>query len=1131
MKINLLQLIVMLSKYAFIGLFLQSVTFSLLLASETIAQKNKSVRDVFIDVKLQDAYILEIFQSIESLTEYTFNYEKSDIASSTRISITGNQKSVADILMEVSKEANLKFRQVNNNINVIKLTNNTSNDPKIEIIIQGITITGKVTSSAEDNEGLPGVNVIVKGTSQGSVTDIEGNYKLDVPDESTVLVFSFVGFVQEEVIVGNQSVIDIVLTPDLTALDEIVIVGYSEKKKSTLTGAVSIVDVESVKKNRVPNVAQALQGQIAGVQVTSSTGAPGDPVQIRIRGEGTIGNNNPLYIVDGIPSRDITFLNPADIKSMTVLKDAAAAAIYGSRASGGVVLITTQGGVKGKTSFGVDYFAGIHSVSDLPEMLNADQYMKTLEKAWNNTFTGANPYTADMGRSDFSDTNWLDELFETGKSNNLQITASGGNDKVQFLTSLSYYGLDGIVVNDNDKYQRLTYRTNINIDISDRFRIGTNLQLSHSTQDKIASKGESLIRFALLRAPVLSVFKDVSDPTYSERDPFTDMPFFTPTGYDQGLQRTMYEMVGNPIAQAFFTDDVRKIYTTFGNIYAEYSFLKDKSLKFRTNLGIDLSFFHNKAFNENYGDDDGGGSAIDQGLGRRNRPNNLNESYGQALTTTFNNTLNYVKTINDRHSLNLLIGTEYISNFESSIGASRARYSVTTPEFRYLDYGGSDLDVWNSGTASEWGLFSYFSSASYVLDSKYLVTANFRADASSRFSENNRWGYFPSISAGWIISDESFLNDVDWLSNLKIRASWGTLGNQEIDNYTYLTLISQESGIVKTDRYGNPDLKWETSTQSNIGADFGMFNNKLGISVEYFDILTSDILLPISLPSVVGNVQPTILNAGEVRNKGFEFTLNYRNYDKEFKYSINANLATLTNNVEKLHPNLPNISGNVTRTEVGHPLNAYYGYSVIGIYQNQAEIDSHLSGTPGNNVQPGDIKFNDINGDGIISADQDRDFIGSPIPDLTYGISGSASYKKFDFSILFQGVGGVERYNDGKKIVDYDTRPFNYTTAIFGAWDGEGSSNTRPRVTFADNGSSKVSSIFAEDASYFRLKNIEFGYTIDSFKGIGLRVYVSGQNLFTVTNYTGLDPETTDLLDKGTYPGSKAYLLGINVKF
>jgi len=992
------------------------------------------------------------------------------------------------------------------------------------------TITGVVSDASG---ALPGVNIIVKGTSNGASTDFDGKYSINNVDSNAVLVFSFLGYITQEVSVGDQTEINVSLIEDAESLDEVILVGYSSRKKSSITGAVSVVNVSDLDKARTSNVAQALQGQVPGVQVAASSGAPGDPIQVRIRGVGTIGNNNPLYVVDGIPSRDISFLNQADIQSMTILKDAAAAAMYGSRASNGVVLITTKGGREGKIEFDIDYYYGIQNVSNLPTMLNADQYMDVTERAWNNTNpgqTGSNPYTADKGRSDFGDTDWLDELFEPGNSTNLQITTSGGSDKVQFLMSLGYFGQDGIVVNDHDTFEKLNYRTNVNVNVTDRFKIGANLQLSYTSQDKIAAKGESLIRFALLRAPVIPLYKDVNDPTYTERDPFTDMPFYTPTGYDTGLNRTMYEMVGNPIAKAFFTDDVRKVYKTFGNVYGEYSFLKDKELTFRTNLGIDLSFYHNKAFNENYGDDDGGGSDIDKGLGRQNRPNNLSESRGESLNITFSNTLNYVKTFNEKGDFSALIGTEYITNYDSSIGASRSRFPYTSDQFRYLDYGDPSLNLWNSGSASEWSLFSLFASAEYVYDGKYMVTANFRADASSRFAANNTWGYFPSVSAGWKMSDEDFLSEVDWLSNLKLRASWGELGNQEIGNYSYLELLSQVDGITKTVRFGNPDLKWESTAQTNIGLDVGLLNNKLAISLEYFDKNTTDILLPIGLPSVVGNVDPTIVNAGAVRNKGFEFSANYRNSEKEFKYNINANFSTVTNTVESLHPNVPYIQGDVSRSEVGQSLDAYYGYRMVGIYQNQAEVDAHLSAGSGN-TQPGDIKFRDINGDGKISSDFDREYIGSSIPDLTYGIYFSAEYKGFDFSMLFQGVAGVDTYNDGKKIVDYDTRPFNYTTAIFDAWDGEGSTNTMPRVAFNDNGSSKVSSVFVEDASYFRLKNIELGYTLGDINKIqDVRFYISGQNLFTVTNYTGLDPETTDLMDKGTYPSSTAVLFGVNLK-
>jgi TonB-dependent starch-binding outer membrane protein SusC len=374
------------------------------------------------------------------------------------------------------------------------------------------------------------------------------------------------------------------------------------------------------------------------------------------------------------------------------------------------------------------------------------------------------------------------------------------------------------------------------------------------------------------------------------------------------------------------------------------------------------------------------------------------------------------------------------------------------------------------------------------------------------------------------------MQDVTWISDLKLRASTGKLGNQSgLNNYNSLAIYNSQGTLL---RYGNPDLKWETTNQNNIGIDLGMFNNKFSISADYFKKTTSDLLLPLGLPNVVGDVKPTIVNAGAVTNKGFEFAVGYRNNDNAFKYAINANFATVSNNVDKLDPNLPNIYGQVSKTEAGHPLNSFYGFQMTGIYQNQSEIDGYLTGAPHGDIKPGDIKFNDLNKDGIIN-DNDRTYIGNPNPRLNYGANFSASYKSFDLSVLLQGVSGVEKYNDLKKIIDYDTRPFNHTTATLGAWHGEGTSNTIPRSTFTDNGSSKVSSIFVEDASYFRLKNIEIGYTIlGKTKSVfqNVRLFVSAQNLATITNYSGLDPEAYNMFDQGTYPQSKAFLFGINVK-
>lgn len=1003
------------------------------------------------------------------------------------------------------------------------------------VIAQNKMLVGTVVD--ELGETLIGVSVLNKTTGEGTITAIDGSFSLS-GKQNDLIQFSYIGYASVDYVVKQEENIRVVLKEDTQNLEEVVVVGYSAQKKSSLTGAIAPVNMDDMEKRRVATVSQALQGQVTGVQITQSTGAPGDDISMLIRGEGTIGNNSPLYIIDGVPSRTMTFLNPSDISSITVLKDASAAAVYGSRASGGVVVITTKEGEVGKGHLELNYYYGIQKVANLPRMLNTQQYMDVQEIAWNNaSYEGSNPYTIDKKRTDLADTDWLDELFTLGQTHNIQATMSGGSKGVNYLLSAGYISQDGIVVYDNDRYRRFSLRSNINAKYYDRLNIGANVQLTYSIQDKLNSKGDApgIIRHAMLRPSVLSVYKDVNDPTYKANDPFTDLPFYKNNDRNGGWESSKYEWTSNPIALAYYTDDKRSQYTTFGNVFAEYEFLQDHSLKFKTNLGIDLNLYHNKAFNQNFGDDDGSGSDVDKGLGRQNRPSNLDESRGESFTLTWNNTLSYAKQF-ERHNINAVAGTEFISNYESSIGASRQRYDYTNDTFRYLDFGGTESDIWNSGSGSEWALMSVFASATYVYDNRYMITGNFRADASSRFASNHAWGFFPSVSAGWKMSEEKFLKNISWLSDLKLRGSWGQLGNQEIDNYTFMTLLKKDGDKYVISRYGNPDLKWETSEQWNVGVDLGILRNKLYLSADYFMKTTSDILLPISLPSYVGSVSPTIVNAGTVRNKGFELSLTYRDKVGDFNYSINGNIATLDNKVLKLHPNLPNIDGKVTRTTVGQPLNAYYGFVMEGIYQNEAEINEQLYATDNPTVQPGDIRFKDLDNNGKID-DNDRDFLGSPIPRFTYGFTLNGEYKGFNFSMLFHGVQDVQHFNDLKKILNYDTRPFNHTTEMLGYWHGEGTSNSIPRPSFTDNGGSRISSIFVEDASFFRLKNVELGYSFAKLlKKINspisdLKIYVSAENLFTVTSYSGLDPESTDLIDYGTYPQARSFLFGVNVKF
>lgn len=1007
-------------------------------------------------------------------------------------------------------------------------------------------ISGTVLSAA--GTPLESASVMIKGTTRGTTTNQTGRFSIMAPPTGT-LIISYAGYTNQEILIGGQTDISVTMqqTTD-TSANDVVVVGYTSQRRNSISGAVSTVNMANAEVRRVGNVAQVLQGQVPGINITSSTGAPGEPLDIKVRGVGTFNSTSPLFVIDGVPSYDISFINPQDIEAMTVLRDASAAAMYGARGANGVIVITTKAGKKGKNSLDLNYFTGFQRAGNLPEMLNGPQYMAKMEESYNNTIgnnPANNPYTADKNRSDLANTNWLDELFETGRSQSVQMSASGGSDKVQYLLSGSYYRENGIVAFDNDMFKRITFRTNVNANITERLRMGTNLQFGTNNYSRVSSKGDApgIIRHALIRPPVIPVYKSPSDPTWSASDPFTDLPFYKNNNLGAGGWESEYEYTSNPLAIAYFTNDRVNTIKTFGNFFAEYGFLKNQALKLRSNVGIDLAQVHTKTFNPNYGDDDGGGEAADKGQGRKNRPNTLDESRGEDYSITWSNTLNYSTRINN-HTISALVGSELINNKSNSIGGSRRRFPYTDPRFQYLNFGSnaSVADINNAGSAEESSLFSLFGSATYTYASKYMLTANFRADASSRFGPNKRRGYFPSFSAGWRMSEESFMKGIDWLSDLRVRVSTGKLGNQEYPNYMWQQLITIVGDEYRINRYGNADLRWEETQQTNYGADITVFR-KLSLSADYFIKNTNGILMPVSLPiSGGGNVAPTFVNSANVQNKGIELSVNYRNNDKAFKYAIGANLSTVANKIKKMHPNFPVRTGEYWRDEVGVSIASFYGYQMEGIYQSVQEVQQHLfntpnAGLPGNpREQPGDIRFKDLDNNGIID-DRDRTYIGNPIPKMTYGLTLSGSYKGFDLNVLFQGVQGVDKYNESRKITDFDTRPFNHSTRTLEAWSGPGTSNTMPRSTFSDNGSSRISTLYIEDASYMRLKNIELGYSFKSVLGKAvpqiqnLRVYVSAQNVFTITNYTGMDPEPLDSRDMGSYPLSKAVLLGVNVTF
>ncbi|SDK72840.1 TonB-linked outer membrane protein, SusC/RagA family [Catalinimonas alkaloidigena] len=1006
-----------------------------------------------------------------------------------------------------------------------------------------IRVTGQVTDA--QGQGIPGVNVLLKGTASGTVTDVDGNYTLAVPDESAVLVFSSIGYITQEILVGNQTTLNIQLADNVQALSEVVVVGYGTQEKQNVTGAVASIDPQ--KLNQLPNISidQALQGQAAGVQVTQGTGAPGDDIRVRIRGVGSINDNSPLYIIDGVPTKGpINTFNQRDIESISVLKDAAAASIYGARAANGVVIITTKSGKSGKTTFNLDSYYGWQEAYRLPKLLNTPQYVEIRNEAIANTnaqraANGQGPLAISpfTGNADsLPNTDWLDALFRVAPIQSYNLSASGGSERIRFYLAGNYFNQEGIIPNSG--FERYSFRSNVNADLSKQVKVGTNLTLTYSKKDVVGSSGDGgggngggIIRYALLRAPAI--------PLRNANGEYSDLPA------DQSFFGDGY----NPVGLSEKTDNKERRYRLFGNLYAEWEIIKD--LKFRSDGGIDFLTGEDKRFNEQWGN-----------FGRINNPNSLSLTDLRTATMNWTNTLSYSRYFGERHYATAVIGTEAIQNQSHFTNASRSNFPDQRPNFRYLSRGLSQIQ--NSETAYDWALFSLFARATYEYGNRYLLTANLRRDGSSRFGRNQRYGIFPSVSVGWRLSNEAFLSDVAWLSNLKLRAGWGQLGNDQIPDYYPSSLVDETVGYT----FGNPqqavrsyavvargdaNRKWETSATTNVGLDVSLWKDRLSFTADYFIRRTSDMLVPVPLPLAAGKASAPYVNAGDVENRGLELSLGYQSNDGPFTWSVDANFTTIHNEVLSLGSGEP-ISGGLsnsqtpplTRTEPGYPIGSFYLYVADGLFQDQSEIDAHAFQAAG--TAPGDIRFRDLNDDGVIDG-ADRMHIGSPFPDFSYGLTATAGFRGFDLRAFVQGVQGNDLYNYAGRISEDASRPFNSSAEILERWTGPGTSNSMPRVVLVDeNNNTRNSTRFLEDGSYLRLKNVTLGYTLPAswLEAAHLsqtRVYFSVQNAFTLTNYPGLDPEMgtndndrgqNDLavgIDWGTYPQPRIYTLGLNLSF
>ncbi|MER3375153.1 MAG: TonB-dependent receptor [Allomuricauda sp.] len=1001
---------------------------------------------------------------------------------------------------------------------------------------QSIEVTGTVVD--ENDSPIPGATVLsVENSTVGTSTDFDGNYSLSVPGNSSIQ-FSYLGYESQIIQVRNRTEINLKLQPSTSQLDEIVVIGYGTTTKKDLTGAVSTISAEEITQPPVSGLEQAIQGRVAGLTVVQN-GAPGGTPAVRIRGVGTIGNNNPLYVIDGVQtSGGLNSINPGDIESISVLKDASAVAIYGTRAANGVVIVTTKRGKRNSpTQVGLTILTGFQQAWNHADVLNASQYARVIRESRVNANAQriANGDTNlltltpefDNPESLVSLTNWQDEIFRSGLIQEYKMDIAGGNETTNYSFSTSVRDEEGIIL--NSLFRRYTARASLDHAINDGLKLGATLFYSHRNSEGVPNNDiwNGVLQSALSMPESIPV-----------RD--ADGNFAAPTGGNAGI----YGNAQNPVGQALRSDNSSPSNRILGNIFAEWELLD--GLEFKSLYAIDLSSSTSKFYSPTFSE----GS----------RPSTM-ASLGRSSSTStwwgWDNTLTYTKNFND-HDLSVVVGTSTQKESFDSFSSSRQGFPEGDPEgLRYLDFGsqGSDLVSGSAGTAT---LFSYFGRLTYDYKDKYLLTATLRRDGSSRFTDGNRIGTFPSASVGWTISNENFLKESEVLSNLKLRASWGEVGNQDVGSfYPYVTTVGYGNNYnyafngqlvsgAAVQRLGNPDLTWETTEMKNFGLDLGFVNDRISFSADYFINDTKDILLQVPLPQLIGQVQTPNVNAGSVRNDGLELVLSYNSAGgKDFNYSISANASFINNEVTSLFTAPEIIAGNdlrgsdpVSRAIVGEPIGSFFGYVTDGIFQSQQEIDAHALQEPG--TAPGDYRYKDLNDDGAITG-EDRAILGNGFPDVTYGINFSADYKGFDLSLFFQGVNGVDVFN-GLEYLTLNNVGGNKSAKILDYWTPENTNASIPRLTWDDpNRNSRISDRYVQDASYLRLKTAQLGYSFGSnvLDAIGfqqLRIYLSGQNLLTFTKYDGLDPEVagSDLsigVDQGIYPQARLVLLGLNVKF
>lgn len=1012
------------------------------------------------------------------------------------------------------------------------------------VYAQDQQVSGTVTNDA--GEALPGVNVVEKGTTRGATTDRNGRYTVSVSRQAT-LVFSSIGYASTEIAVGSRSVIDVKMATDERSLDEVVITGYGGQKRSSVTGAISSVTPKELRALPVVSATQALQGRVPGVSITNNS-SPGTEPVVRIRGVGSISlNPNPLYVIDGIPAGGLNNIDPKDIESLEVLKDASAAAIYGSRAANGVILITTKkGATNGKLTLNIDSYYGTQSAWRTLDLLNREEYIRygtaLLTAAGQpvpGRFSNLNTPVYDGATQTFAqtDTDWQDVMFRNAPITDNQISLSGGNASSRFYTSFGYFKQDGIMPFTD--YERYSYRINSDHKVSKFLTIGQTL-LAATDKRRLERDGGG-------RSLVMNMMR--MTPYWPVRDP-TKLGGFSTTA--QGLDATDPE---NPLRVAEQEQQFRidRGFKFLGSVFAELTFTN--YLRYRFTYGVDYANSRFNGFLPIYND------------GNRSRPiANVDDNRSEFFSNVITNQLTFDRTFG-KHLLNLTAVAEQQSSSFQGVNASGQRPDNNIQVIQ----GVSNPNATSS--RSENLLISYVGRLNYEYAGKYLIGASIRRDGSSKFAPGRKWGTFPAVSAGWRISEEAFMKDIPAITELKFRGSYGRTGYNAIGDYDWQPLILANNTIYPFgntnqlgsyfNQLGNSDLSWEVTTMRNVGIDASLLNNKITLTAEYYTRQTDGLLLRVPLPESMGYSVNPLANVGSMRNRGFELSLGYNYTGDNFKSSLTGMFDMVRNRVLNLATPNANINSgsnsdfggfDITRTEAGQPIQSFYGWVVDGIFQNQAEIAA-ANAIDGNDktfyqndkTAPGDIRFRDLNGDGKVDAN-DRTYLGSYLPKFSYGLNWTGSYKNFDFTVFFQGVYGNKIYNGTKVIGQGQLRLFNATTDVLNAWTPQNTNTDVPRSISGDpNQNSRTSDRFIEDGSYLRLKNMSIGYTIPAAK-LGqwtrntvsrVRVYVSSQNLLTFTKYTGYDPEVAsrfgNLLNNGIdyaqYPQARTVMVGVNLGF